>query len=246
MIAPFALPKGKRVLCIFSILVGVVLSYFGADNYLYWSHFEKIAIKTSGTITSFSQSTSNDSSGNHYEVYTPIFSFTAEDGSKQLVKGNLSDRNPSDRLGDVITVIYERDHPKDARIYRFREIYSSAALLGALALLFILFGSIPLISHHFRNNRIQWLIDNGMKVEAPVLRVLFTNIRHSFFTVLKVYTIEAQWLDPNSGHTYRFSSRKNGFSIFKDPTSQLPKTITVLIDRNDPGKNYVMDLSFLR
>jgi len=245
MLTPSPLPLPKKILCVFSIIIGVITLYFATNNYLYWSHFEHVATKTTGTIVRFAQSTSSDSSGS-YQVYTPIFSFTDQFSKKHEVKAKASERNPSDRLGDLVPVIYEPSKPEEAKMYRFTELYLWASLLGAFALIMLFLGIFPLLKHNYQNKKIQWLIDNGEKVEANVNKVKLINIRQSAFVVAKLYTIEAEWKDPSSGQTYSFSSKKYGARIFSDPSPQLAKTVTVLIDRNNPSKNYVMDLSFLK
>ena len=62
------------------------------------------------------------------EFYFPVVQFTAEDGRRREVKMSEGSDPPSHEVGDEVTVLYDPDHPLDARIQSF----ASAAFMWTL------------------------------------------------------------------------------------------------------------------
>jgi len=53
------------------------------------------------------------------EFYYPVVEFVAMDGKRRSVKLNEGSSSPSYEVGEEVTVLYEPDHPSDARIKSF-------------------------------------------------------------------------------------------------------------------------------
>jgi uncharacterized protein DUF3592 len=62
------------------------------------------------------------------EYYYPTVEFVASDGKRRSVQMNEGSSSPSHEVGDEVTVLYEADHPLDARIKSF----GSSALMWVL------------------------------------------------------------------------------------------------------------------
>lgn len=62
------------------------------------------------------------------EAYYPVVMFTANDGKRRSVQLNEGGFPPAYEVGDEVTVLYEPEHPLDARIKSF----SSSALMWVL------------------------------------------------------------------------------------------------------------------
>jgi hypothetical protein len=73
------------------------------------------------------------------ETYYPIVEFTANDGKRREVQLSEGSFPPAYEIGDEVTVLYEPDHPLDARIKSF----------GSSALMWILPGITGLLGVAF-------------------------------------------------------------------------------------------------
>jgi len=62
------------------------------------------------------------------EYYYPVVEFVASDGKRRSVQMNEGSSSPSYEIGDEVVVLYEPDHPLDARIKSF----GSSALMWIL------------------------------------------------------------------------------------------------------------------
>ena len=62
------------------------------------------------------------------ETYYPVVKFTAQDGKHREVQLNEGSFPPAYEVGDEVTILYEPDHPLDARIKSF----GSSALMWIL------------------------------------------------------------------------------------------------------------------
>lgn len=140
--------KKKRFWVFLWVLIALIPSYFALQSYLYWRNFTFTGISTTGTIIRLHEEEKNDSHGYSYTVYTPIFSFVANDSKKYEVQGSYSSRNTSDRLGDIVPIIYNPQQPSEAKISRFSDLYLKATALAGLALFCLFLGLWPLISRH--------------------------------------------------------------------------------------------------
>ena len=53
------------------------------------------------------------------EFYYPVVQFVADDGKRRSVKMSEGSSSPSYEVGNDVVVLYEPDHPLDARIKSF-------------------------------------------------------------------------------------------------------------------------------
>ena len=73
------------------------------------------------------------------EFYFPVVQFTAEDGRRREVKMSEGSDPPSHEVGDEVTVLYDPDHPLDARIQSFAGtafMWTLPVITGILGLAF--------------------------------------------------------------------------------------------------------------
>jgi hypothetical protein len=73
------------------------------------------------------------------EAYYPVVEFTAKDGKRRSVQLSEGSFPPAYEVGDEVTVLYESDHPLDARIKSF----------GSSALMWILPGITGILGFAF-------------------------------------------------------------------------------------------------
>jgi hypothetical protein len=62
------------------------------------------------------------------ETYYPVVEFTANDGKRRQVQLNEGSWPPAYEIGEEVTILYDPDHPLDARIKSF----GSSALMWIL------------------------------------------------------------------------------------------------------------------
>lgn len=73
------------------------------------------------------------------EFYFPVVQFTAEDGKRREVKISEGSDPPSYEVGDEVTVMYDPEHPLDARIRSFASsafMWTLPVITGILGLAF--------------------------------------------------------------------------------------------------------------
>jgi hypothetical protein len=70
--------------------------------------------------------------------YAPIFTFIAVDGRPYTVTSHLASSPPTYAIGALVTVHYEKDHPEDAIIHSFGELWLFKIIWGSVSFLFTL------------------------------------------------------------------------------------------------------------
>jgi len=68
--------------------------------------------------------------------YAAVFTFTAEDGRSYTVRSETASRPPAYKIGQKLTVHYEKDHPERARIDSFLELWAVALFHGVVGVFF--------------------------------------------------------------------------------------------------------------
>lgn len=74
------------------------------------------------------------------ELYYPVVQFVASDGKRRSVKMSEGSSSPSYEVGDEVVVLYEPDHPLEARIKSFPSsagMWILPAITGILGLSFL-------------------------------------------------------------------------------------------------------------
>jgi hypothetical protein len=70
--------------------------------------------------------------------YQPVFTFTADDGRSYTLTSNYATNPPAFKAGEHATVHYEKDHPEQARLDSFTQLWMFDVIDGALGGLFTL------------------------------------------------------------------------------------------------------------
>jgi hypothetical protein len=78
-------------------------------------------------------------SGRHAKTsYAPVFTFPAENGRAYTVTSRMSSNPPAFKVGQVATVHYAKDHPEQARLDSFLELWLFDIIGGVIGVIFSL------------------------------------------------------------------------------------------------------------
>lgn len=61
---------------------------------------------------------------------SPVFRFTAKDGRSFTVSSNIAQSPSPWRFGDLVPVLYQQDHPENAHIDSFVQLWEPQVILG--------------------------------------------------------------------------------------------------------------------
>ena len=211
--------------------------------------FLSLSTRTDGKVTSIVQGRS--SKGQY--MYSPEISFTDAEGKILSFTSNLSTNSPNYKVGEAVSVLYNKDNHQDAKINTFFQLWFGTIVLSILGVVFFVIGLFVLI-FKFRNiAKVKDLLANGTKISAKVISVKasdpsqnsFVSNRSSSFNYnvsqQQTFNIVAQWLNPQDNQMYVFESEDLGYN----PESIISgKNIDVYIDRMNP-KRYYVDTSSL-
>ena len=85
--------------------------------------------------------------------YAPVFSFVARDGRAFTIESKNYETPPEFRVGQTVTVLYEKDHPELARIASYWQIHAFEVVSGSIGLFFSGIGLGSLIYQRRRARR---------------------------------------------------------------------------------------------
>ncbi len=68
--------------------------------------------------------------------WRPVFQFTAEDGRSFTVLSNIGQRPSPWKQGEHVAVLYQADHPENAHIDSFGELWMPQVILGVVGAAF--------------------------------------------------------------------------------------------------------------
>ena len=74
----------------------------------------------------------------HSMSYAPVFTYIATDGRPYTVASHQASSPPAYSVGAFVTVHYQKDHPEDAVIDSFSELWAFKVIWGFVSLLFTL------------------------------------------------------------------------------------------------------------
>ncbi len=225
-------------------LLGMCLLIASAYFYNSTSNFLKEAIKTEGTVVELDRTVSKDDvkdpNGLHASVsYKPVVDFVTGNGEKIRFFSIVGSNPPIYYKGQKVEVVYLTASPNNAKIFDFFSLWGVALILGSGGGVFFLVGSGMILVPRLKENRDQYLREQGVPIKTEFQRVvkdesLEVNGRNP-------YRILTQWQNPSTSEIHVFKSN----NLWYDPTSHIKsRQITVFIERDNP-KKYVVDLSFL-
>lgn len=218
-------------------VVGIVLAIMSVS-------FQAGSTSTSGTVVRVHKERDcddydQDRSGEDCStVYRPTVRFRTESGHRITFTSKVATdhKRPT---GSAVSVRYWKDHPRKARIDSFASNWLAPLIVGGLGLLFAAIGSPLFVSGMRKRRMVAWLQQSGTRVQAllgpPQLD------RTQTIGGYHPWRVFASWKDPATGKLHQFRSD----AITVDPTLNLEghRTIGVLIDPQQPGKRYTVDLS---
>ncbi|MBF7073221.1 DUF3592 domain-containing protein [Glaciecola sp. MH2013] len=228
------------------LLIGIALLFGAFLIYQNTLRFLETAVTSEGTVIELIRSTSNDSN-----TFAPVVEFETPNGRSIVFKSNSYRYPPAYMPGEKVEVLFAKNAPNDARINGFFSLWGPEAILGLIGAGFFLFGFSMIAFGLLKGNKIKYLQEHGIPIEAT-----FESVRlNSSFEVngQSPYNIFAKWTDPSTSHLHTFKSD----NIWFDPSFQLnqqlagqvseqvdKRYLTVLIEKGNP-KKYHVDISFL-
>jgi hypothetical protein len=72
----------------------------------------------------------------------PVFRFTAKNGRSFTVTSNIAESPPPWQPGDTVPVLYQQDHPENAHIDSFFQLWRPQVIVGIVG---AVFSAIPLL-----------------------------------------------------------------------------------------------------
>jgi hypothetical protein len=85
--------------------------------------------------------------------YAPVFAFIAQNGRAVTIQSTNYSAPPEFRVGQKVTILYDEDHPEDARIATHWQVHAPEDISGLIGLFFAGIGFGSLIYQRRRNRR---------------------------------------------------------------------------------------------
>jgi hypothetical protein len=82
------------------------------------------------------------------ETYRPVIQFSTGEGHVVRIESIVSSYPPRYAVGDKVRVLYDPNHPADARIDDFIDLWSRPAFAAGAGLILAVLGAASLHSHH--------------------------------------------------------------------------------------------------
>lgn len=233
MKSPKILIAVQMILLLFGV-VFVAVSVFWS---LHIRQFVAVAQRTDGTVVDL-ELMRRHSSQSSSTTWAPRVQFSTPDGQSHQFISTSGSNPPSYSRGEHVGVLFEPDHPENARIDSFFSLWGVGVIFGAIGLVFLAIGAAMMLilrKGRARNS----LLKTGKKIEARIQSVernagVSINGRSPF-------RILSQWQDPQTSLLHVFASE----NIWYDPTQFLHReSVDVYIEPANP-KHYYVDTSFL-
>ena len=116
------------------LLGGVGLLFLGAHLHQKTGMFLARAVRAPGVVVEMARNHSS-----HNDTYAPVVEFEHQGGTYRF-KDSIGSDPPSYRIGQAVGVLYDPDHPREARIDRGRWNKAMPILIGAFGALLCLLG----------------------------------------------------------------------------------------------------------
>ncbi len=225
-------PKTINIAVCMLALVGINLLYWAGVWYFQIQDFVRQSTLTRGVVVDVVRSNSGD-------TYAPVVEFVSRDGvTREFVSGVSSDP-PRYAVSDKVEVLYLESAPHTARIKSFSSLWGGLLMMSGMGgILFLIPAGMLAVQlvKHYRDEHVK---AHGVPITTMYKEVIM-NMRVEVGG-RNPYQVITQWQDPATAEVYVFRSQYLWF----DPSDYMvQKTITVMIERNNP-KRYVVDLSFL-
>lgn len=215
-------------------IVGTMCLLGAAATYKSSSDFLDEAVPAAGKVVALVKSKSSDSVS-----FRPVIQFLDEEGRSFEFTSSAGSNPPSFSVGEEVWVLYSPEHPENAKVDAFFDLWGVSIILAVLGGPFFFIGMLMVMIGRLRKRKHAYLQKNGVAIEAKVQSVernhrLSVNGRNP-------YLIMCQWLNPQTSQVHLFESE----NIWFDPSHYIKgESIRVFIERNNP-KKYHVDVSFL-
>ncbi len=207
-----------------ALIVLLVAVAFGVERALFFSS----ADTTTGTVVELRDNPwSNTSRRGKY----PVVEFTPRGGGTRRCEGGSS-RPPAYRVGEQVTVHYDRDDPADARLDSFAELWLVPAVASGLSVVLVPLAGLQLFLYARRRSR-ESLRTKGVPILGTVTRAETSSVAEWGQTV-QVLTVAA--VDPITGVTREFESLRTPGK----GTEWIGRQLTVFVDPKNP-RRYLVD-----
>ena len=206
--------------------VGLLLLGVAAALAVSSAGFDRTAERTEGTVVDFRYS-----DGSAYPVVRYV---SASDGRDYVFGENSGSWPPAYAVGERVPVAYDPEHPGDAHIDSWINLFLGPVICGGLGLVFGGIGAAFLIWMRRRARQARWLRTHGRERWVPVDHIAPDfSVRVNGRSPL---VVAASWHDE---HTGRVHTARSDHLWHHPGWEQLDRGVRVLFDPADPDRNLV-------
>ena len=83
--------------------------------------------------------------GNDGPTFAPVYVFHDNSGQEQKIYSRTSSYPPAYRVGDKITVLYDRQAPQDAQIHGFFDMWGWMTIVASMGISYCVIGPVLLV-----------------------------------------------------------------------------------------------------
>lgn len=127
---------------IFIAIVDFTISFF---VYRHAQTFVQTASRAQATITKMEEREGSD----HGTAFYPVFTFKDSSGQDQEVYSSSGQYPPAYKVGDKVTVLYQPDDPRHAKIDAFLDLWMWPVLLGIFGLFELFIAIVQFVAVFF-------------------------------------------------------------------------------------------------
>jgi Protein of unknown function (DUF3592) len=145
------------VIWIFIALGALFLGGALVDAY-FTQKFLRESVTTDGTVVGLK---ATHRARRRRVTYAPVFRFVTEDGRPVTVVSHTSSNPPSFEPGEAVKVHYKKNHPDDAKIDSFGQLWLGDIVFGSVGAIFTAIGVLILLTTRKRNRPDLAVSDDG-------------------------------------------------------------------------------------
>ena len=121
------------------VIAGGAMIFFGVRSFLGTNSFLKIAKPSMGEVIGFDSRIIN-TKGNSRTSYFPKIKFVDAKGTEVEFVSSSGSSSPDVSIGDKVPILYNPEHPNEARRNNFLDLWFLTTILSAMGLVFLLVG----------------------------------------------------------------------------------------------------------
>ena len=131
--------KTAKAIGIFILACSVIPFSHGIYSFVKTKNFLLKAVKTQGKVLDLKEYSSGDG-----VVYRPVFSFMDNAGNNHIIHSTQGSNPPRYGIGDSISILYEPEEPKDAKINSFFNLWLYSIIGGFCGIICVFMGLLYL------------------------------------------------------------------------------------------------------